>query len=111
MSEPSGTIDQTIVQLIAKAWTDPGFKASLLADPIPVLAAEGIAVPPGITVRILENTEQVVNFVLPQPPVSHELSDEDLEKVAGGGQVQTPELQQMTQNLKTVGPFTYQSGY
>jgi hypothetical protein len=77
-------MDPAISKVIAKAWSDPQFKARLLTDPMSVLAAEGIAVPPGITVRLLENTDQIVNFVLPRKPEIEELSDADLEKIAAG---------------------------
>jgi nitrile hydratase alpha subunit len=70
-------------QLIAKAWTDDSFKRRLLADPALALEAEGFDVSPGVDVRVVENTDKVYYLVLPAKP-SGELSDEDLENVAGG---------------------------
>jgi nitrile hydratase alpha subunit len=70
-------------QLIAKAWTDDGFKRKLVADPAVALKAEGFEVSPDVDVRVVENTDKVYYLVLPARP-SHELSDEDLENVAGG---------------------------
>ena len=68
--------------VIAKAWTDEGFKARLLADPAAVLAAEGVQTPAGVTLKVVENTASLLNLVLPARPT--ELSDSDLDQVAGG---------------------------
>ncbi|GAB1394981.1 hypothetical protein MASR1M60_31450 [Rhodocyclaceae bacterium] len=70
-------------QLIAKCWADEAFKQKLLADPAGTLKAEGMAVPEGVTVRVVENTAQ--QFTLVIPPQPDELSDEALDGVAGGG--------------------------
>lgn len=71
-------------QLISKAWSDESFKARLLSDPMSVMKGNGIAVPEGITVKAVENTEEVFHLVIPPKP-SKELSDPDLDQVAGGG--------------------------
>ncbi|POZ50896.1 NHLP leader peptide family RiPP precursor [Methylovulum psychrotolerans] len=76
---------QQYSQIVAKCWADAEFKAKLIADPKATLAAESIAVPDGIELRVLENTATVVNLVLPPPPAEGELSDEDLGAVTGGG--------------------------
>ena len=70
-------------KVIARAWRDLAFKAKLLADPHGTLKDEGVPVPAGMTVTVVENTDTHVHFVLPSKP-SQELSDEALEKVAGG---------------------------
>jgi hypothetical protein len=70
-------------QLVARAWSDEAFKARLLADPAAVLAEEGIPVLPGVEVRAVENTDRVLYLTLPPKP-SEELSDEQLDAVAGG---------------------------
>jgi hypothetical protein len=70
-------------QLVARAWGDAAFKARLLADPGPALAEQGIQLPPGVEVRVHENTPAVVHLTLPPRP-SEELSDEQLDAVAGG---------------------------
>jgi len=69
-------------QLIAKAWSDPAFKARLVADPGAVFRAEGFHIPDGQEIKVLENTENLRHFVLPAAP--GELTDEQLERVAGG---------------------------
>ena len=70
-------------QIIAKCWADEAFKAKLLADPAATLKAEGAEVPAGLTVKAVENTDQVFHLVIPAKPT--DLSDEDLDKVAGAG--------------------------
>jgi len=74
---------KTMNQLIARCWADEGFKQKLLADPAGTLKAEGAAWPAGLTVKALENTDTVFHLVIPAKPT--DLSDEDLDKVAGGG--------------------------
>ena len=71
-------------QLIAKCWADEGFKRKLLADPAATLKAEGVELPAGLSIKALENTDKVFHLVIPAKPTDAELSDEDLEKVAGG---------------------------
>ena len=72
-----------IGKIIAKAWRDPAFKAALIANPAAALKAEGINVPAGMAVTVLENTDKQFHLVLPPVP-SDELSDEALDGVAGG---------------------------
>lgn len=69
-------------QIIAQCWADESFKQRLLADPAATLKAEGMELPAGLTVKALENTEQVFHLVIPTPPT--DLSDEALENVSGG---------------------------
>jgi len=75
--------DNEFAKIIAKAWRDPAFKAELIANPAAALKAEGIDVPAGMTVTVLENTGKQFHLVLPPVPAD-ELSDENLDAVAGG---------------------------
>ena len=75
--------DNQINKILAKCWADASFKQKLLGNPTAILKAEGVEVPAGYTVRVLENTDNVVNYVLPPNP-NAELSDSELEAVAGG---------------------------
>ena len=70
-------------KIIAKAWRDPAFKAELIANPAAALKAEGIDVPAGMAVTVVENTDKLFHLVLPPVPTD-ELSDEALDGVAGG---------------------------
>jgi hypothetical protein len=71
-------------QLTAKAWADANFKKKLVSDPAATLKAEGVdlKLPAGVSLRAVENTEKVFYVVIPARPT--DLSDEELEKVAGG---------------------------
>ncbi len=69
-------------RVVAKAWADAEFKQRLLANPTEVLREEGFAVPEGTEVRIVADTVRVLHLTLPTKPA--ELSDLQLEQVAGG---------------------------
>ena len=71
-------------QIVVKAWQDDGFKKRLLAEPAAVLKEYGLEVPPGIQLRLLEDTDQIIHLTLPAKPRTGELSDADLAAVAGG---------------------------
>jgi hypothetical protein len=75
--------DNEFGKIIAKAWRDPAFKAALIANPAAALAAEGIDVPAGMVVTVLENTDKQFHLVLPPVPTD-ELADEQLGSAAGG---------------------------
>ena len=70
-------------KIIARAWRDPAFKAKLLADPHATLREAGFQLREGMTVKVVENTDSHVHLVLPPKP-SGELSDAELDNVAGG---------------------------
>lgn len=73
-----------MVALIAKCWADEAFKQMLLANPAAVLKAEGLAIPPGVEVVALENSDTVFNLVIPAVPKEGELSDGQLGEISGG---------------------------
>ena len=70
-------------KIVARSWSDAAFKAKLLSDPHNGLAEYGIAVPAGTTVTVVEDTQDIRHLVLPPPPEG-ELSEEDLNEIAGG---------------------------
>lgn len=59
---------KAMAKVIAKAWSDEGFKKRLLAEAAAVLAEHGVEVPTGVELKVVENTEKVVYFVLPAIP-------------------------------------------
>ena len=81
--------ESVFAKIIAKAWRDPAFKAELIANPAAALKAEGIDVPAGMAVTVLENTDKHFHLVLPPVPTD-ELSEDDLEAVAGGRRMPPP---------------------
>jgi len=74
--------DQTWGRIWARCWTDPVFKAQLLADPAMVLKAEGLNVPTGLQLVALEDSPSKVHWVIPVRP--SQLSDDELNDVAAG---------------------------
>ena len=80
---PENDTAPDFAKIIAKAWRDPAFKAELIANPAAALKAEGIDVPAGMAVTVLENTDKQFHLVLPPVP-SDELAEDYLEAVAGG---------------------------
>jgi hypothetical protein len=81
-------------QLAAQARSDPALKAKLLADPVGVLKANGVTLPAGITVKVVENTDKLVHLVLPVKPPPAELSEEELHQAAGGRKYYTRDSDQ-----------------
>jgi hypothetical protein len=70
-------------KVIARAWSDPAFKAQLLADPCAALAAMDAPVP-NVAVKVVENTDTLMYLILPPRPAETGLSQEALEKAAAG---------------------------
>ena len=79
---------QTLRRVVSQCWTDQGYKAKLLADPAGVFQAEGLPVPSGVELCVLENTAQVSYLVIPARPP--ELTDDALETLAGGAGLRDP---------------------
>jgi hypothetical protein len=77
--------DNAMSQIIAKCWADETFKQQLIADPKATLAAAGYPVPAHISINVVENTGTSITVVIPKNTV--ELTDSDLEGVAGGGKL------------------------
>ena len=69
-------------KIVARTWSDAAFKEQLLADPAKALKEYGIAFPGGVTLKVMEDSADVVHLILPPPP--GELGFEKLDKVAGG---------------------------
>lgn len=76
--------------VVARAWSDPAYKQRLLSDANAVLKEQGVVVPDGVVVKIVENTPTTVYLTLPTAPdfgesSVEELSDSALGAIAGGG--------------------------
>ncbi len=75
---------QAMGKIIAKAWADEAYKLRLITHPADILKEEGLPVPEGITVKVVENTPTLFHVILPQNP-DGELTDAQLDGAAGGG--------------------------
>jgi hypothetical protein len=79
-------IERTLVQ---RSMEDEEFRQRLLADPKAAVEQEmvGAQLPEGVEVRVVEETKDTIYLVLPSaspPGEGVELSDQELEAVAGG---------------------------
>lgn len=72
-------------KLIARAWQDESFKQELISNPRSAFEKEGITLPENIEVRVVEESPNTFYLVLPvRPSETAELSEAELESVAGG---------------------------
>jgi len=76
------TAENPMQKIIARCWEDEEFKKRLIADPAKILDAEGVSVPDGVSIRVVEDTEQIRTLIIPPAP-SH-LDDDQLKGIAGG---------------------------
>jgi len=53
-----------------------------MADPAKILDAEGVNVPDGVSIRVMEDTEQVRTLIIPPAPFL--LDDDQLKSITGG---------------------------
>ena len=72
--------------IVQRAWKDEAFRAEFLADAKGTIEKySGEKLPPELKVVALTEDDKTIHFVIPPKPTNaDELSDEDLEKVAGG---------------------------
>jgi hypothetical protein len=74
-------------KIVALAWKDDGFRKAFLADPKKQFEERlGVRLPAELKMTAWQEDENSLHFVIPAAPKINlsELSDEDLEKVAGG---------------------------
>lgn len=92
---------ETAIQ--SRAAEDAAFRAALTANPAAALeAAFGLAVQPGISIRVIEEKPGEVALVLPAS--ASELSGKDLEAVSGGYAVNAQVVDSVTHtNVKLPG--------
>jgi hypothetical protein len=85
--EPKHMDYQTLQQqALARALKNPAFRQAFVSNPKAALEREfNIQVPNDVTIRVLEDTPSIHTIVLPAQEASvQELSDAELEAVAGG---------------------------
>ena len=75
---------QKWTQVIAKAWQDDKFKERLMRDASSALMEFGIKTPPGVELRVVENTNNVTYITLPPRPAggASELPEQALGRAA-----------------------------
>jgi hypothetical protein len=77
--------ENLVTRVITKAWEDDSFKKALLSDPKAAIAREfGVEIGDEATLQVHEETADTVHLILPPRPQEGELSDEQLDSVAGG---------------------------
>jgi hypothetical protein len=88
-TQASPTRRELETALIEKCWKDPEFKKAVVSDPKGMLERHtGRKLPPQIKIFIHEEDPNTLHLSIPPAPSNlTELSDEDLEKVAGGTDV------------------------
>lgn len=83
--EQAMTRQELEAKLVAQAWKDEAFRQELISNPKAAIEKEiGQELPESTDIRVLEETGNTVYLVLPQKPSLEELSEEELEAVAGG---------------------------
>ena len=72
--------------IVQRAWKDEAFRAEFLADAKGTIEKyAGQKLPAEVNVVALAEDDKTIHFVIPPKPANaDQLSDEDLEKVAGG---------------------------
>jgi|SRR3981081_2843860 hypothetical protein len=76
--------DAAYGRVVTRAWSDPTYKSRLMADPHGVLAEAGLSVAPEVKINVIENSDKVLNIVLPPPLEEGVLSHDELDRIAGG---------------------------
>jgi hypothetical protein len=100
--------NSTITQVIQQALADDAFKALLLQNPKAALKqATGEDVPDAVNIRFYEDTPTVKHLVIPVNAANQELSESELDMVAGGiGSSILPRFPFIAGMITTKGLFT-----
>ena len=75
--------DNPMVGILTRVEKDADFRKRLLSDPRATLRGAGVNVPDSMEVRVVEDTGSRRTLVL--PPAAGELSEAELDAVAGAG--------------------------
>ena len=99
--------------LIEKCWKDPEFKKEVVKDPKGMLERHiGQKLPANLKVFIHEEDANNLHFSLPPAPSNvTELSDDELEKVAGGTEVFISATAVVTLSVLVTAPVTVDQGW
>jgi hypothetical protein len=80
--QPQGDFHKLWSQLVAKAWVDDSLRQRLLHDPKSIMEEHGLPIPPGMEVKVVQNTEHVIYLPIAVKPPAADLSEEDLSKAS-----------------------------
>ncbi len=80
---PEAAWEQQWSQIVVRAWGDENFKKRLLTHPNEVLKEMGVNPPPGMQIKVVENSDKVVHLPLYAKPSNAEISEHDLRQVTG----------------------------
>ena len=102
MTEASGGGGRAEIErrLVQRGLEDEDFRRRLLDDPKAAVEQElGTRLPEGVQVRVVEESSDTIYLVLPSASAGSqggELSDQDLEAVAGAGAIPAPTYDSLT---------------
>lgn len=82
--------DDQILNILNRAINDSAFKTELIEKPNTVAAKMGVTVPDDLNIKIFENKPDEMHLVIPLNPSYAELSDADLDVIAGGKKRKLP---------------------
>lgn len=68
---------KTWQDVIVKCWTDDEFKKKLMSDPEKTLTSEGMDIPEGLTINVVENTASSQTIIIPEKPGEEPVSSSD----------------------------------
>ncbi len=77
-------IKSALKDLLKKAASDADFRAKALKDPAAALKEAGVELPAGQSIKFVEKIDEIVIALPPLGAADAELSDDLLEKAAGG---------------------------
>ena len=93
-SQPVMTRHEMETALIEKCWKDPAFQKQIVSDPKGTIEkATGQKLPENVKIFVHQEDANTLHFAIPPAPSElTELSDEDLERVAGGTGIPMPQM-------------------
>lgn len=70
-------------EVVAKAWSDEGFKQKLIANPKETLKEMGVEIPSNVPIKVCDGSDGTFYLVIPPKPKG-KLDEEQLKNMQGG---------------------------